>query len=1230
MVHYSSKNITFLYEAKNKSLYRIDNQLNLSRVMKADSCVFPGKCLKMDAAQTCLYVQKSNCSIIIFTEISQRGYQKKISIKDVGFDQIQEFCPIESDRIMVVGAKGEVTLIRFLGDFCGPGNCQCSNKVKEAQRGSAVDCQVCCGVQELDFSNLFVVNGEVFENLETSSLAVCKGYAAVAAHDHGTGSKKRLYLLKLVNGSSFKLASVKSYDGGEAARTAYMCMNLDFEINGDPVLVAFEHCPGGSFVSYVIRNNDFVPFQTIENFSRGYVFSLGVVENKVWTVDSKGLIQSLKFESIDLTKKTNSNNNLVQNNISRKVLSSVEEVSEVTRDSRSVSVSELNSTCHPDSENFVMTRSGVRIPKIPLDQHFSPLNPQFGDSAGKDPIHETNESFVNLEYQSTYTDSEKPFLTEKKFQNSSASNLKKFEKKGGFESTEGGPKGKGGHRDAKDPCDDSNSQSEHQFVKNLSGEFNNIFKPNNANNKPGYIDRDASSMKSGSQLTISTFKDSYIDPAAQRKLSACSGVYDVFSRTGSEQRPKNHPRARARPEIHQKKTLNGQNGSQTTTTATSEENGKRRHDWQTKFAEVRTKQQAAHPNSPYRFGASESSLKIKEPSYPIISGSKDKNYKIYLKNFESFSKHGKETDRSDISDIDTVMANEFDRVLNKKRGFDKDPKIGNSENLVRTCFEEEDEDEEMAVDAEDLVGYYKRRESSISSQNEPYPLNDENDESNINSDRRRSGKRSSVARRVSYTRNRDKENLDLSQKRVFKEKVFRLTSNVTSRRNTNRGELEDEEDPREGDYGYKDPNDESCFTESQFSEFLNPPANTTAKKGINNEARILDFNAEFEETGQPIRRPSDQSGRSEDLFRAVEERGDLQEDEDVYIDLTRNRQVQRLEEQEIDLEDYDEGQIDHSLLLGLQKKKKRIQYAQNLKNRQNQLKMFESEDIENLRPSGNLVNRLKSLENSEGMISQTRDTTTLDPEEITSKKVELIAKAMKDNDEDIFISVDSRHLKNSFKTSRNTPDNRGMGGASCQLQAKRRAKSKDYSVRRDEIKIEDLNPAFKKKGYAAGGGGYSRRRKEPSRAIGAYLGHEGGAGGEREGMSRAQMARSLEKNCYSYDKENEVLSSNQQSRGTRKVSEESNGDIQAGDDGFERGDGTGPGLGKSCFPGMNVKNSSLQEVDWSDDIGHISSVMIQTHTTFGKHPKPSHIIPQIAPEIPKKAQFSQQKISFFC
>lgn len=407
IIYFKSKQLTFLYEAKKKCLYKIDQDLNLSKVMKADSSIFPGKSLKKDILENNLFVQNSNSSIVIFTRIMQKGYKQKIEIDDVGFDQIYEFVPIGDDKIIVIGAKGEMTLIKYLGDFCSDENCRCSNNNQvDNKNPDKIKCGINCGVQELDFTNLFVANGEVFEKMEISSIAVSENmqYAAVAAHCHLTGTKKRLYLIRLKNQESMKTVEIKKYESQEKQRSAYMAMNLSYNIKGHPLLVAFEHCPKGSMISYLIQDEAFVPFWSIEQFSTGYIFTSDFFNDRIWTIDSEGQIQSLKLEEGKLVvqKKRKYSGRKSQ-------LSSVQEVSaEQTRDSVSDrdpwrSIQKENEAMmledgDDDASSFVTTKNGVKIPKIPLQMGNNEIN-----ETNSDLNINHNDSFVHLEMQSFYS-----------------------------------------------------------------------------------------------------------------------------------------------------------------------------------------------------------------------------------------------------------------------------------------------------------------------------------------------------------------------------------------------------------------------------------------------------------------------------------------------------------------------------------------------------------------------------------------------------------------------------------------------------------------------------------------------------------------------------------------------------------------------------------------------------------------------------------------------------------
>lgn len=303
MIYFEKKQLTFLYEAKKKCLYKIDKDLNLSKVMKADSSIFPGKSLKKDLEENNLFVQNSNSSIIIFTNIMQKGYKQKVEIDDVGFDHIYEFVPLGHDKILVVGAKGEITLIKYLGDFCTNENCRCSNNRESVSTEDKIKCGITCGVQELDFTNLFVSTGEVFEKMEISSIVVSKNkeYIVVSSHCHSTGTKRRLYLVKLgKNFNSIKPVQIKRYEDEEKPRSAYMATNMSYSVLGYPLFVAFEHCPNGSLVSYFIKDDKLVHFKTIENYSAGYIFTCDFFDEKIWTIDSEGEIRAIKLEDEDL------------------------------------------------------------------------------------------------------------------------------------------------------------------------------------------------------------------------------------------------------------------------------------------------------------------------------------------------------------------------------------------------------------------------------------------------------------------------------------------------------------------------------------------------------------------------------------------------------------------------------------------------------------------------------------------------------------------------------------------------------------------------------------------------------------------------------------------------------------------------------------------------------------------------------------------------------------------
>lgn len=374
--------------------------------MKADSSIFPGKSLKKDINEHNLFVQNSNSSIVIFTRIMQKGYKQKIEIDDVGFDQIYEFIPIGHDRVLVVGAKGELSLIKYLGDFCSNENCRCSNN-KPCGRESKVKCGINCGVQELDFTNLFVSNGEVFEEMEISSITVSEDFqiAVVASHCHSTGMKKRLYMVELKNSESLKLLEIKKYEGDLKQRSAYMAMNMSYNVHNFPLLICYEHCPSGNLVSYTLENFKFKPYKVIENFSTGYIFTCEIFEGMIWTIDSEGEINSLVIddEGEFLAQKKRRNNG------KKSHLSSVQEVSaEQNRDSVSErdpwksiqETREFDEIGFEDDNHSITVKNGVKIPKIQLlanGQHNEILE------TNSDLNINHNDSFVHLDIQSFYS-----------------------------------------------------------------------------------------------------------------------------------------------------------------------------------------------------------------------------------------------------------------------------------------------------------------------------------------------------------------------------------------------------------------------------------------------------------------------------------------------------------------------------------------------------------------------------------------------------------------------------------------------------------------------------------------------------------------------------------------------------------------------------------------------------------------------------------------------------------
>ena len=135
------------------------------------------------------------------------------------------------------------------------------------------------------------------DDLEVATVSICQRnqYVVVSAHNHLTGSKRRLYLFKIDHKMRFKLLTIKEYGKDEPMRNTYLSVNIDFYVDDYPLVTCYEHSASGNVVSYLIKNDRFELFQVFDKFMSHYCFNTTLFENKLWSIDNAGKLRCLEL-----------------------------------------------------------------------------------------------------------------------------------------------------------------------------------------------------------------------------------------------------------------------------------------------------------------------------------------------------------------------------------------------------------------------------------------------------------------------------------------------------------------------------------------------------------------------------------------------------------------------------------------------------------------------------------------------------------------------------------------------------------------------------------------------------------------------------------------------------------------------------------------------------------------------------------------------------------------------
>ena len=262
--------------------------------------------------------------------IKKSGISKKIEItlkekihdSESLIDQIYDFYPIKSNLVLILGASGELCLLKFSAK-------KQKKKILGFLNLFADEASNVFGEEDDDLDGCQHAHNHPLTpqntSLEVSSLVVAKNldYAVIAAHDHNSGTKRKLYLIELTSdakavnlddqthqkqpkNSHFWLAGLKSYEHNNSTKSAYLAMDMSFRVAGAPLLIAYEHCPHGKVVSYLVKGNEFVHYKTIPGYSSGYVFSVCVdfyavsgPGGRIWSVDSNGILGAIEVKYTD-------------------------------------------------------------------------------------------------------------------------------------------------------------------------------------------------------------------------------------------------------------------------------------------------------------------------------------------------------------------------------------------------------------------------------------------------------------------------------------------------------------------------------------------------------------------------------------------------------------------------------------------------------------------------------------------------------------------------------------------------------------------------------------------------------------------------------------------------------------------------------------------------------------------------------------------------------------------
>lgn len=260
---------------------------------------FPGKNIRKDDEEKNLYVLTDEQEVSVFLDFESNDFRKKIGVFEENISTINDFRPLESDKLLLMGSKGEIVIHRF--------NKFSSKKLTEFY------------IDQIEPKN---------HPLEAACVVICprSTFVVVSAHNFYNGSKRRLYLLNINEEYQINLLTIKQYQNTEPERNSYITMNLDFYINDQPLLLCYENSSSGQVIAYIIKNNRFEVFQIFDRFMSHYCYFSTVYSNNIWSIDNSGKIRCLQIvKENELFKEEN---NLEMRSSNFEEIDSEEEVSE--------------------------------------------------------------------------------------------------------------------------------------------------------------------------------------------------------------------------------------------------------------------------------------------------------------------------------------------------------------------------------------------------------------------------------------------------------------------------------------------------------------------------------------------------------------------------------------------------------------------------------------------------------------------------------------------------------------------------------------------------------------------------------------------------------------------------------------------------------------------------------------------------------------------------------------